>query len=316
MREIKGILPTVNIDFSSIDISQPCDMDEMQNHLAKHYGVSEKCVDLFHGEESLIDALLQYFYLIKRFQGKCYIYAPCTKEFELKVRKYTNRLELINRFDTQPSVFIENSIVIFTNPSTPDGKYHDIEALLNLWKTYNLTVIIDESFFEFYEGISATKFIESYEKLYVVKSMASFYHMQGVRLATLISSEENIKSVKSYESHKTLSAFDMAYVKAVLEDKNFKRISQAIHAKNIILLEEVLRCSGLFEVIHTTNTNFMLAKLKKMKAKKLKELLSKERISIKEFSHMQFLGNKYVGFEVHSEDCIKSLIQAFQKVLG
>lgn len=316
MREIKGIMPTVNIDFSSVDISRPCDMEEMQNHLAKHYGVSEKHVDLFHGEESLIDALLQYFYLIKKFQGKCYIYAPCTKEFEVKVKKYTNQLELINRFDTQPAVFIKNSIVIFTNPSTPDGKYHDIERLLNLWKNYNLTVIVDESFFEFYEGKSATKFINSYENLYVIKSMASFYHMEGVRLATLISSEENIKSVKSYESRKTLSSFDMAYVKAVLNDKNFKRISQAIHAKNIILLEEVLRCSGLFEMIHTTNTNFILAKLKKMKAKKLTKLLAKEGILINDYSSITFLGEKFVGFKVHSEVCVKSLILAFQKVLG
>ncbi len=316
MKSTTVIRPNVAFDLNTIDVTKGCNSKEFLKKIALYYSVEVEEIEFFNGEEALFHNLLKYHFFIKKFSGQCYLYAPCTRGFEEVLNQYTNKVELINRLENIDEHLTKDALVIFTNPSTPDGKYHEIEKLLTFWQERNATIIVDESFFDFYNGVSASSFINQYPNLYVMKSMTYFYHMQGVKFATLISNCENIKKIKAYEHRNKLSSFDTAYINAVVKDRNFKRITQAIHAKNIILLEEVLQCSGLFEVIHSTNTNFVLAKLKKLRAKKLQKLLMKEGISIEEYSHIKFLDQSYVGFEVYSEECIKSLIQAFQKILG
>lgn len=316
MKTASIITPNIDLDLNSVDITKGGDIDELSTKMALHYGVKTSEVEFFNGEEALLHSLFKYLFFIENFQGKCYIYAPCTKGFEKVLKSFSKNIELINRLENINEYVSKNALVIFTNPSTPDGKYHEIESLLAFWQERKATIIVDESLFDFYDGVSASNFIQENSDLYIVKSMEIFYHMKGVKFATLISSSKNIQRLKQYENSNKLSVFDTTYVKAVLEDRNFKRITQAIHAKNITLLEEVLRCSALFEVIHTTNTNFILAELKNMEAKELQDLLSREGVLISEFSHIKFLGNKYVGFEVYSEECIRNLIQAFQKILG
>ena len=40
----------------------------------------------------------------------------------------------------------KDSLVIFVNPSTPDGKYYDLKSLFSMWIKQNATVVIDEFF--------------------------------------------------------------------------------------------------------------------------------------------------------------------------
>ncbi|HQL11367.1 MAG TPA: hypothetical protein PLR62_03180, partial [Candidatus Woesebacteria bacterium] len=42
----------------------------------------------------------------------------------------------------------KNSLVIFVNPSTPDGKYYELEELMKKWMENSCTILIDESFFD------------------------------------------------------------------------------------------------------------------------------------------------------------------------
>lgn len=44
----------------------------------------------------------------------------------------------------------KNSLVIFVNPSTPDGKYYDFRRVdANLDRKNSCTILIDESFLDF-----------------------------------------------------------------------------------------------------------------------------------------------------------------------
>ncbi len=85
-------------------------------------------------------------------------------------------------------------MVVFVNPSTPDGKYYDIKNLMQKWIKKRCTVLIDESFLEFTKNKSDLKYLKEYKNLYILKSMTKFYSCAGVRVATLISTKENIKN--------------------------------------------------------------------------------------------------------------------------
>jgi threonine-phosphate decarboxylase len=47
--------------------------------------------------------------------------------------------------------------VIFVNPSTPDGKYYELEELMKTWIKKSCTILIDESFLDFCDKAKCNK---------------------------------------------------------------------------------------------------------------------------------------------------------------
>jgi threonine-phosphate decarboxylase len=117
---------------------------------------------------------------------------------------------------------LPNSTVVFVNPSTPDGKYYDIDNLLDMWISKNATIIIDESFLDFCIHKSSIEFIQDYDKLYIIKSMTKFFGSAGIRIGSIISKHTNIKSLSQYTPAWQLSTFDMTYITKAIDDKSLQ----------------------------------------------------------------------------------------------
>jgi threonine-phosphate decarboxylase len=53
-------------------------------------------------------------------------------EYKKAALNFGYELNTINRFENIKEDVKENSLVIFVNPSTPDGKYYDLEELMQI----------------------------------------------------------------------------------------------------------------------------------------------------------------------------------------
>ena len=137
-------------------------------------------------------------------------------EYKKAAVNFAYELRTINRFENMLLPVKEGSLVVFVNPSTPDGTYYDIDTLMNYWIQRHCTILIDESFLDFCDGKSATKYIKEYDKVYILKSMTKFYSSAGIRVGTLVSNEKNIDSIKRFEPMWKLSQFDSNYLQAAL----------------------------------------------------------------------------------------------------
>lgn len=51
-------------------------------------------------------------------------------------------------------------------------------------------------FWIFCDKPSAIKYLETYDKLYILKSMTKFYSSAGIRVGTIVSTKENIEKTK------------------------------------------------------------------------------------------------------------------------
>jgi threonine-phosphate decarboxylase len=195
------------------------------------------------------------------------------------------------------------------NPSTPDGKYYKLKKLFKIWKEADATVLIDESFLEFCEKKSVIKELKNYKKLYILKSMTKFYSSAGVRVGAVISNKKNIQNLKKTEPLWKLSQFDIVYLSEALKDKKFRKKTLIATKKNREFLVKILKKTELFEKIYKSDANFILAKLKNMRASEFQESLVSKGVMVRNCSNFDFLDEKFVRVAVKSKDSMRKLYE-------
>jgi len=306
---INFIKPDNNIDFNTIDISSYPTYSELYQNISKLYGVKNTELELFNGASSAIFSLFRFF--DTRY---CYIYSPAYLEYKKAAVTFDYQIELVNRFIDLDKEVIENSLVVFVNPSTPDGSFYDIDALLSKWMEKNCTILIDESFIEFTMQKSCLEYIKKYDKLFILKSLTKFYSCAGVRIGSVVSSSQNIENIKKYEPMWKISELDMNYVNEVIKDKNFPKISKAVNITNKEYLIKILKEFKYTSHIFDSSANFVLVQLKTINAQEFQELLKPYKIMIRDCSNFDFLDDEFVRIAVKSTKNIDKLKEALNSI--
>lgn len=306
---INFIKPEVNLDFNSLDISSYPTYDKLYEKIANNYGVKAEQMELFNGGSSAIFTLFKHLDL-----KHCTIYSPAYLEYKKACVNFAYELRTISRFENMNLPVKEGSLIVFVNPSTPDGTYYDLEILIEYWIEKSCTILIDESFLDFCDGTSALKYIDTYDKLYVLKSMTKFYSSAGIRVGTLVSNKKNIESIRRFEPMWKLSQFDSNYLQAALDDKTFKKISKAINVKNRLVLEKILQGCSLIEDIYQSHANYILIKLKTLTAKQFQEKLKPYRIMVRDCENFDYLDNTFVRVAVKSSNANETLKKALSEI--
>jgi len=312
---INFVKPKINIDFNKLDIKAYPKYEKLYKIISKQYSVKASEIELFNGGSNAIFTIFRHLNL-----KDCLIYSPAYLEYKKAVDIFSYKLKKINRFKNiyEEKKIKENSLVVFVNPSTPDGRYYNLEHLMKTWISKNCTIFIDESFLDFTQKESAIKYLESYDKLYILKSMTKIYSSAGIRIGTIISSKENIKNIRKKEAMWKLSSFDMNYLIEAMKDKNFEQESTNKNSKNkrllFKLLSKYLTEQSFIEKIYKSDANFFLVKLKKIDAKELQTKLLKYKILIRDCSNFDFLNSSFIRIAVKNKNSIKILKKAFKEI--
>jgi threonine-phosphate decarboxylase len=309
---INFIKPDIKIDFNNLDISSYPNYDNLYQCIAQNYDIDTENMELFNGGSSAIFSLFGF--LKSANYTKCTIYSPAYLEYKKAANIFDFHIKQIDRLEHINQMVLPNSLVIFVNPSTPDGQLYDIKEYLDYWKQNNCVVLIDESFLDFTNAISATKYLDQYNNIFILKSMTKFYSSAGIRVGVMISNSQNIKQFKLIQSAWKISQFDSVYIQEALKDTNFKTITKSININNNILLKKVLHDSNLFEKVYDSKANYMMAKLKNIDAITLQNHLKRYKIMIRDCSNFDFLDSSYIRVAVKSEQNIMILKKALKSV--
>ncbi len=307
---INFIKPNINLNFNKLNTSaypEPNYID-LKEAIKNRYKIDSIAqIELFNGGSSAIFSLFKFLNL-----KTCNIYSPAYLEYKKASKLFGYKLNLINRFENlyEYKNIKKNSLVIFVNPSTPDGKLYNrknIKKLLNIWIEKEATILIDESFLDFTKEKSFLNYINRYKKLYILKSMTKFYSSAGIRVGVLISNKNNIKKLSKFEPSWKISTYDSSYIIEALKDKNFIKKSIKINNKNREFLREVLINSNLFERVYKSKANYILVKLKNSNASKFQDFLTQHNILIRDCFNFDFLNDKFIRFAVKERKKIEKL---------
>ncbi|HHH51413.1 MAG TPA: aminotransferase class I/II-fold pyridoxal phosphate-dependent enzyme [Campylobacterales bacterium] len=302
---INFVKPQIDIDFNSLDISAYPNYDTLKESIAKNYKIKTNQLELFNGASTAIYSLFGQLDL-----KECSLYAPLYLEYKKSAILHGYKINYINRFTDIYHEIKENSLVVFVNPSTPDGEFYNLYPLLKKWIDKNATILIDESFLDFTPFESATNYINGYNKLYIIKSMTKFYSSAGIRVGAIISNSQNIKNIQKREPLWKISQFDSAYIQSSLRDKQFNQHSTVINNKNRDRVIELLEKSRYIEKVYPSFANFVLVRLKDIEAQKFQQKLIPYKIMIRDCSNFDFLDSSFVRIAIKDDLAIDRLREA------
>ncbi len=308
---INFVKPKIKINFNTLDISSYPTYNAIYKKVAKLYGVKTSNCELFNGGSSAIFNLFSTLNL-----NHCTIYSPAYLEYKKACAMFGYKAHHINRLDLNQDIYQnikKNSLVIFVNPSTPDGKYYNLKKLFKIWEQANATVLIDESFLDFTTFKSSLKYLKHYNKLYILKSMTKIYSSAGIRVGTLISSKKNIIKLKSTQPNWKLSQFDINYLIDAIDDRNFLAKSKKKNKQSKKYLLDILNNSSFCKKIYPSDVNFVLVNLGDITANKLQIFLKQYKIMIRDCSNFDGLDNSYVRIAVKSMKNLKVLAKALDE---
>lgn len=309
-KNINYLKPEVDFKLEAFDVLDN-NSEKLYSSLSQYYQINNDECEIFNGSACAISSFFKYINLCESFENVV-LYAPIYPEYKKIISSFDFNIILVNRFDDLYKNIPLDSLVIFTNPSSPDGKYYDIDTLMEFWISKNATIFVDETFIEYSDKKSAKSYINIYDKVYVLESMSRFYSFEGIQIATLLSNKNSIERIKLYEPKSKLSNFDSLYIMKMLEDKNFKVISKAINSKNMAILETLMKNSDVFEKVFPSNTNFILARLSKMSAVTFQNLLKEYDILVNDCSYFEFLDARYVRITASNEKQLNTLSSALK----
>ena len=276
---------------------------ELKSVISSRYGVKEKEIALYNGATSAIYSLLN-----SLKSKNVYLYAPLYSEYEKAVLEAKKNVYVINRIEDIYEEPKKKSIVVFVNPSTPEGTYYSLYKLFDIWKSLKCSVILDESFLEFESLISYREDIKKYKKLYIVQSFSKFYSSAGVRVGAVFSNAKNIKYLK--KQIWSVSTLDCEFLKQRLVDDEFISISKELHLTQKKELQTILEESNIFEEIVPSDTNFILTYTPN--SKKLLKHLQEYKILVRECSSFDYLDENWLRFAIKDKDAHKLLKEGLE----
>jgi len=287
--------PQENITIATETIHRYADSNysSLKEVIAKNYDIQSDEIALYNGATAAIYAL------IKSLKRKdVFLYAPLFGEYERACREAKKHIYKINRITDEESEPTEDSVVIFVNPSTPEGAYSDLSTLFEMWVQKECVIIIDESFLEFEALPSIRKKIKEYKKLYIIQSFSKFYSCGGVRVGAIFANKKSIKKLS--QPLWNLSSFDVAFLEQRLSDSAFKERSRALHQIQKQSLWKILEGSKLFEEIVESDANFILTYSSQGEA--LFKHLLKDKILVRKCGSFDYLSNNWLRFALKDKE--------------
>ncbi len=269
--------------------------------IAQKYAVATAQIALFNGATAGIYALLH-----QLKQKKVVLYAPLYGEYEKAALESQKKILKINRLQNLDAKVPKKSIVIFVNPSTPDGKFYALETLFSYWKKQKCTIILDESFLEFEAHPSLRGMINEYEKLYIVQSFSKFYSCAGVRIGAIFAHKKSVEKLQTPLWN--ISSLDVKFLQVRLQESAFDKRSLQLHAQQKEELRAILQKSQLFEEIVQSDANFILTK--SSQAEVIFTHLLQHKILTRTCGSFDFLSNAYLRFAVKDKDSHRQLKKA------
>jgi threonine-phosphate decarboxylase len=277
---------------------------KLKKIISKKYSIKPKQIALYNGATSAIYELFRH---LKALHVT--LYAPLYSEYESAAKASLKVISKINRLEDIYKKPKKGSIVVFVNPSTPDGRFYNLKRLFKIWKEQECSVILDESFLEF-EDLSSQRWrISECKRVYIIQSFSIFYSSAGVRIGAVFSDKRNIEKLP--DIHWNLSSFDVKFLSKRLKERDFEKDSRLLHVKQKRELYKILKESGLFDKIYKSRANFFLVKSKK--AGYIYKKLLKNRLLIRRCENFDFLSSKHLRFAVkdtHSHKKLSDILES------
>lgn len=211
-------------------------------------------------------------------------------------------------------------IFVLANPANPTGVVLEKEAVMEvarLCARYSTTLVVDEAFADFCEGVSIKAEAGRLGNTIVLRSMTKFFSMAGLRLGFIVSNPRLIKSLAKEKppwSVNTLASF--AGVAALKDTLYAEKTRRWLSKERPALFEGMRALSGITP--YPSAANYIMARIDgpRFDALSLRDALFRKKILIRELAAFRGLGRSYFRVAVRSAEDNRLLIEAMKEAFA
>lgn len=198
---------------------------DLKKAISEYIGCETSNISVGNGSSELLDLCVKAFVdtdelilsLDPTFSMYC-VYAKIANSRYIQLGG--NNDFTININDVIKSIKENNpKLIIICNPNNPTGTVIEKEDILNIIKSTDNIVIVDEAYMEFSDE-SVVDEIENYENLVVVRTLSKAFSMAGIRTGYLLANKELIKTVEKVRPPYNLNSVSAFLAVKALEQKD------------------------------------------------------------------------------------------------
>lgn len=287
---IEEVLRDVTPEF----VSMYPDISEFMETLSRFLDMDKESICLVNGSSEGIRHIMEAF---SSPGGKILGVTPSYAMFEVYAKMYgrnfipiayTDELEMpVERILGQMSDDVE--LLILVNPNNPMGNVYtetELEQILEEAAKKEITILIDEAYFYFYEDASL-RYAREREHVFITRTFSKLFSLAGCRLGYVVGWPEGIKLVQNMCTSRNVNAFAMRFAQAVIEKEGMLAEMIRLQREGKQYLVDSLTENGYEFSVKEGNFAFIKPKTN---AEEIVKKMKEERILIKTYAGVGRLG--------------------------
>ena len=299
---------------------------KLKQVISVNYGIKEENIILGNGA-----AELMYIFFHSERPKRVLIPVPSFSEYERAARAAGGRVEYMYMtkerdfsldIDELMRLLPEFDVVILGNPNNPTGTLlsrTDIIHMLDMAAESGTTMLVDESFLDFLPDsnqYSVIELAESYDNLFVIRSMTKFFAIPGLRLGFGAANQRLINSMEKEKDPWNVNLLAQVAGVAALADEGYKANSRNVLSKSIREMYELLKRESQLTVYEPT-VNFILVSVEKsgFTSEELVKELRQRGFLARDCSNYPGMDEFHVRFAVRLHEDNVKLINAVKNIL-
>lgn len=239
---------------------------EIKNKAADLYCVKQSEIFIGNGSDEAIDLLLRIFcepkidnVLICPPTYGMYQVSAETNDVAIK-RVNLNEDFQLNMQKTLAAIDKKTKLLFVCSPNNPTGNALNRNDIVNLIKSFNGIVVVDEAYIHFSREKSLVSEINSFPNLVVLQTFSKAWGLAGLRIGLAFANAAIIKLFNKVKPPYNISQIAQEAVLQALENKSVvdKNIAKIIFERQKLI--ERLEKLPLITKIYPTDANFILVK--------------------------------------------------------
>lgn len=181
-------------------------------------------------------------------------------------------------------------LLIVLNPNNPMGdvySYEDMDRIVAKAKENEVTILIDEAYFYFYQN-SFSKYALENENVFLTRTFSKLFSLGSGRLGYVLGQPEGVAMVQKLCTPHNVNAFGMRFASAILDKEGMVDwlVKKQLDGKHFIV--DSLRERGY--IVNAKEGNFIFIKTKTDAETVKKNLKEKCKILVKIYSGISDMG--------------------------
>ncbi|MCC7156200.1 MAG: aminotransferase class I/II-fold pyridoxal phosphate-dependent enzyme [Bryobacterales bacterium] len=198
----------------------------------------------------------------------------------------------------EPDRWPQRGLLVLTHPNQPTGEPLPEPLLRRAVAMREGPVLIDESYIDFTNLESTSRWCESHPNLLVLRSLTAFYGLPGLRVGALIAGDEWMKRLRPRREPWQVGVLAEAAALAAIQDSDFaNRSRELVEAERTWLFEQVQEWRGA-EFTESV-TNYLFARIQQP-ATEVQDWFLNRKILIRNYTGLPGVEGQAVGFAVRT----------------